>query len=77
MLKFSLAGVFLATAPIGLTAQEATFTTGLATEINPSIFDCGRGSRVSTVDKIASEGGTVWTVPAATNYDTVPFASDL
>ena len=60
-----------------LTAQEATFTTGLATEINPGLFDCGGGSRPSAVGEIASDDGTVWTVPAATNFETAPHAADL
>ena len=57
-----------------LAAQEASFTTGPATVINPGLFDCGNGTRASAVGEIASDDGTVWTVPAATNYGTVPFA---
>lgn len=76
-MKHSLAGVLLAIAPVGLTAQEATFTTGRATEINPGLLDCGKGSRVSAVGEIASDDGMVWTVPAATNYGNAPFAADL
>lgn len=77
MMKYAFAGIVLATAPIGVVAQEATFTTGLATKINPGLFDCGPRTRVSAVGEIASDDGTVWTVPAATNYGTVPFAADL
>lgn len=66
-----------AVAAAPLAAQEASFTTGLATVINPGLFDCGKGTRASAVGEIASDDGTVWTVPAATNYGTVPFASDL
>lgn len=58
-------------------AQEARFTTGLADEINPGLFDCGDRSRVSAVGEIASEDGTVWTVPAATNFETAPHPADL
>ena len=76
-MKYVLAGALLATASIGASAQEATFTTGLATEINPGLFDCGPKSRASAVGEITSDDGTVWTVPAATNYGLVPFASDL
>lgn len=76
-MKFALGSILLAAAPVGLMAQEATFTTGLATEINPGLFDCGPGTRTSAVGEIASADGTVWTVPAATNYGNAPFASDL
>lgn len=67
----------LCTAATSLAAQEATFTTGLATEINPGLFDCGDRSRVSAVGEIASDDGSVWTVPAATNFETAPYAADL
>ena len=58
-------------------AQQATFTTGPAKEINSGLIDCGARSRVSAVGEIKSDEGTVWTVPAATNYSTAPFAADL
>lgn len=76
-MKYALAGILLAINPIDVVAQEATFTTGLATEINPGLFDCGPGTRASAVGEITSDDGTVWTVPAATNYGTAPFAADL
>ena len=77
MKKHVLAGVLVATCPAGSVAQEATFTTGLAIEINPGLFDCGPRTRTSAVGEIASDDGTVWIVPAATNYGKVPFAPDL
>lgn len=77
MMKYAFTSVLLATAPIGVIAQEATFTTGLATEVNSGLFDCGPKTRVSAVGEIASDDGTIWTVPAATNYGAVPFAADL
>lgn len=77
IIKRALACVLLAATATSSTAQEATFTTGLAKEINPGLFDCGSKSRVSAVGEIASDDGTVWTVPAATNYGKVPFAADL
>jgi hypothetical protein len=58
-------------------AQEATFTTGLATEVNSSLIDCGLGSRVSAVGEITSDDGIVWTVPAATRFETAAKATDL
>ena len=76
-IKRTLACVLFATIATSSTAQEATFTTGLAKEINPGLFDCGSKSRASAVGEIASDDGTVWTVPAATNYGTAPFAADL
>ncbi|MEM7751617.1 MAG: hypothetical protein AAF346_25430 [Pseudomonadota bacterium] len=76
-MRYALAGVLLAVFPFGSAAQEATFTTGLATEINPGLFDCGPRARVSAVGEIASDDGAVRTVPAATNYGTVRLASDV
>ncbi|WP_299474069.1 hypothetical protein [uncultured Roseibium sp.] len=76
-MKYVLVGALLVTATVGASAQAATFTTGLATETNPGLFDCGPKSRASAVGEIASDDGTVWTVPASTNYGKVPFASDL
>mmetsp|Transcript_5516 Transcript_5516/g.8885 ORF Transcript_5516/g.8885 Transcript_5516/m.8885 type:complete len:315 (-) Transcript_5516:1940-2884(-) len=76
-MKHALASILIAAAPVGAFAQEATFTTGPATEINPGLFDCGPRTRASAVGEIMSDDGRVWTVPAATNYGAVPFASDL
>lgn len=58
-------------------AQEAIFTTGLATTTNSGLIDCGGRSRVSAVGEITSDDGTVWTVPAATNFDSADKAADL
>ena len=76
-MKHAFGSILLATVPVGLMAQEATFTTGLAAEVNPGLFDCGSNTRTSAVGEIASDDGTIWTVPAATNYGNAPFASDL
>lgn len=76
-MKLILASALIATCTTGAIAQEATFTTGLATEINPGLFDCGPKTRKSAVGEITSEDGTVWTVPATTNYGSAPFAADL
>lgn len=77
MLKQTLVVAALCFTATGLVAQEATFTTGLATEVNSGLFDCGQRSRVSAVGEIVSDDGTVWTVPAATNFETAPYATDL
>lgn len=76
-MKYTIVVLLLATAPMQVMAQKATFTTGPATVIHPGLFDCGPGSRVSAVGEITADDGTVWTVPAATNYGQAPFASDL
>ena len=76
MTKRSLAFIFL-TATTSAMAQEPSFTTGLAKEIDPGLFDCGSRSRVSAVGEIASDDGTLWTVPAATSFGSAPFAADL
>ncbi|MGL6209413.1 MAG: hypothetical protein ACRC14_06240 [Paracoccaceae bacterium] len=67
----------LLTAALPAMAEEPRFTTGPAREINAGLIDCGRGSRVSAVGEIASDDGTVWTVPAATSFATAPKAMDL
>lgn len=76
-MKHAIICVLFAIVPIGGVAQEATFTTGPATETKPNLFDCGPRTRTSAVGEIESDDGTVWTVPAPTNYGKVPFASDL
>lgn len=58
-------------------AQPATFTSGPAAMIQQNLFDCGRGSRVSAVGEITAKDGSVWTVPAATNFETATKATDL
>lgn len=56
---------------------EAAFTTGLATETNPGLIECGRRSRVSALGEISSDDGTVWSVPAKTHFESAPKATDL
>lgn len=58
-------------------AQEAAFTTGIAKPIIPSLLDCGPGSRVSAVGQIKSNDNALRTVPAVTNFEVAPKASDL
>lgn len=77
MIMRAFACVLLAAHATSSVALEASFTTGLAKEINPGLFDCGSRSRVSAVGEISSDDGSVWTVPAATNYGKAPFAADL
>lgn len=76
-MKRTVVCILFAAIATSSTAQEATFTTGPAKVVNPGLFDCGSKSRVSAVGEIASDDGTVWTVPAATNFGTAPFAADL
>ncbi|PWQ93509.1 hypothetical protein [Leucothrix arctica] len=59
-------------------AEQPSFTLGAATtQLNAGLNDCGSRSRVSAVGQITSENGKVWTVPAATNFETATKASDL
>ncbi|MDP2495303.1 hypothetical protein Q8W25_14835 [Shimia thalassica] len=62
-------------------AQEPSMTTGPADVIHPGLLDCaplgGRPSRISAVGTIASDDGQVWTVPADTQFQTAPKATDL
>lgn len=74
--RIILGGLFCASASC-LFAQEATFTTGLATETNSGLISCGKKSRASAVGEITSDDGTVWTVPAATHFDSAFKATDL
>ncbi|ASJ73584.1 hypothetical protein [Granulosicoccus antarcticus] len=77
MVQRILLGALLCASASSLLAQEAVFTTGPATTTNPGLVDCGGGSRVSAVGEITSDDGTVWTVPAATNFDSARKAADL
>lgn len=77
MIQRILFGSLVCACASGVFAQEAIFTTGLATEINSGLVDCGGKARVAAVGEITSDDGTVWTVPAATHFDTAPKATDL
>lgn len=66
MIRQSLNCALFCTVATTLSTQDATFTTGLAREINLGLFDCGERARLSAVGEITSDDGTVWTVPAAT-----------
>ncbi len=77
MIQRSLLGILMCASASGALAQEAVFTQGPATVTNAGLIDCGRGSRVSAVGEIASEDGTVWTVPAANHFETASKAADL
>lgn len=59
------------------TAQTPSFSNGPATVTEPSLFECGRRSRVSPVGTATSEDGKAWTVPAETHFKTAPKAADL
>ena len=58
-------------------AEKPSFTTGPAKVINSGLVDCGGKSRPSAVGEIKSDDGTVWTVPAKTNFETAAKATDL
>ncbi len=58
-------------------AQDVSFSTGPATTVIEGLIDCGARTRVSAVGQIESEDGTLRTVPAETNYQTAPHATDL
>lgn len=69
--------VFLMAGSLASNAQQPSYSTGLSSTTKPGLIDCGRGTRVSAVGEISAEDGTQWIVPAATNFETVPTASDL
>ncbi len=77
MIARILAATVLCASASGLYAQEASFSTGLARQINPGLIECGPGSRVSAVGEIKSNENTMRTVPAATHFGSAPKASDL
>ncbi len=77
MIQRILLGGLLCASASGAFAQEAVFTQGPATVTNTGLIDCGSRARVSAVGEMASEDGTVWTVPAATHFDSAPKAADL
>jgi len=70
------AAIFAA-ATTSAVAQDTVFTTGLATTTNPGLLDCDSGSRNSAVGEIADDSGTLWVVPAVTQYGKAPMAADL
>ncbi len=76
MIARIIAATVLCASASSLYAQEASFSTGLARQINPGLIDCGPGSRVSAVGEIISNENTMRTVPAATNFESAPKASD-
>lgn len=57
------------------TSEQASFTKGAATTINPGLLAC-KGGRVSAVGEIQSEDGKTWTVPTTVNSK-LPDAPDL
>ena len=77
MIQRILIGVLLCASAATSLADETFFTTGLATNNTHTLIDCGGKSRVGAVGEIASDDGTVWTVPAATHFDSALKASDL
>ena len=56
---------------------QPSWTTGIATQMNAGLIECGSRSRVSAVGKVTADDGTVWTVPADTHFRTGPIAIDL
>ncbi|RVU85930.1 hypothetical protein EOL70_00315 [Leucothrix sargassi] len=59
-------------------AEQPSFTLGPATtQLKAALIDCGPGSRNTAVGEIKSEDGKVWTVPAATAFETATKATDL
>ncbi len=58
-------------------AEAPVFTQGFATTIDESLIECGNGSRPSGLGQIKSEDGSVWTVPAAINFERAHKATDL
>ena len=70
------AAIFAA-ATTSAVAQDTAFTTGPATTTNPGLVDCGGGSRKSADGELADDSGTLWVVPAATQYGKAPMAADL
>lgn len=77
MFKKMALAILMSVTASPLAAQQPSYTTGPAKVINPGLFDCGKRARISAVGEIASDDGVVWTVPAATNFETAPRASDL
>ncbi len=77
MIARIIALIVLCASVSDLYAQEAAFTTGLAREVNPGLIDCGPKSQPSAVGEIRSNENAIRTVPAATNFDSAPKASDL
>ncbi len=77
MIARIIAATVLCASASSLHAQEASFSTGLARQINPGLIDCGPGSRISAVGEIRSNENRMRTVPAATNFESASKATDL
>lgn len=62
-------------------ARGPSFSTGPADVTHPGLLECipsgGRAPRISAVGTIDSDNGETWTVPAKTQFQTAPKASDL
>ncbi len=58
-------------------AQDISWTKGFATPLVENLLDCGSRARKSAVGEITSEDGKVWTVPAATRFESARRAEDL
>ncbi len=57
--------------------EKPSFTSGRAQTVHEGLRDCGWRSRTSAVGRITSADGKTWTVPAQTNFETAPKATDL
>lgn len=58
-------------------AESASFSSGLAKQVQSDLNDCGMRARPSNVGEIKSEDGVLRTVPALTNFEKGAKASDL
>ena len=79
MTKYSLISLIIGAISLSTSAmaEEASFSTGVATKTDSGLIDCGNRSRISAVGEIKSEDGKVWTVPAKTLFKTAAKATDL
>ena len=57
-------------------AQEPSISMGPARTTIPSLFEC-EGGRPTAVGQITAQDGSVWTVPAETQFADAPKATDL
>ena len=67
---------FVALSASAAHAQDPSVTTGPADTTIPQLYDCA-GGRPTAVGQITAQDGTVWTVPADTQFADAPKAADL
>ncbi|MBT0958217.1 hypothetical protein IV417_12535 [Alphaproteobacteria bacterium KMM 3653] len=76
MTKLHLITALTALCASAAQAQDPSITTGAAETTIPTLYECA-GGRPTAVGEITAQDGTLWTVPAETQFTEAPKAADL